>query len=99
MHIIFQQELGNGKVHFYADESWDQLKFKLTKEDSFPLGEWEAANYAWDALRQGEHIISDGACLWQYLNVEGGFETVTGHLFEGSLVMLSKIDPIFDGEN
>jgi hypothetical protein len=93
MHIVAQKELSIGKVHLHLEESWDHLKIQLTDNDSFPSEEWERVRYAWEALRDG-HIVSDGVCLWQY--IEHDFEGAQHSLFEGSIILLSEIDPIFN---
>ncbi|GHF92321.1 hypothetical protein [Streptomyces griseosporeus] len=93
MFLVFQKELSNGKVHLHAEESWDHLKIQLIDDDSFPTEEWEAARYAWEKLRDG-HIVSDGTSLWQL--IEHSYEGAQFSLFEGSVVLLSEIDPIFD---
>ena len=94
MHAIFQKELGNGKVHMHFDLDWDVLKYELTKLDTFDEQEWDSARYAIEALWNG-HIVSDGVCLWQHVDMTR--EPTDFSLFEGSVVLLNEIDPVFDG--
>lgn len=92
MFLVFQRELGNGKIHLHYEEDWDHLKIQLSNLDTFPFEEWEVARYTWENLREG-HIINDGSFLWQYFEVHPEAGEIP--LFEGSIVFLNEINPIF----
>lgn len=93
MVVVAQKSLANGKVYLHFSESWDELKNQLISLDEFSSAEWEAARFGWEALFNGD-IISDGAFLWQYLDLEEKSTDI--QLFEGGHVLLIDIDPVFD---
>lgn len=99
MYIIFEKSRANGTVAAHFDLNWDVLKYKLTQLDTFPSEEWESRRYAWENLRRGDSpIIDDGAAFWQYFDLEtlGFTEKDELELFNGQVILLNEIDPIFD---
>jgi hypothetical protein len=91
MHIAFRKDLGNGTVTMTSAGNWDGLKYQLSKLDYFDTRDWDG--FGLNHLRDGA-IVNDGAALWRYVNIEindvYGFE-----IFEGRIVSLQEIDPMF----
>jgi hypothetical protein len=95
MHALFRKELANGIVTSYIDLEWDVLKAKLAqiaKTDDIPIKAFDM-HFGWDNLRNG-YIINDGATLWCYWNDQKN--AMRYDLFEGQIVFLEEIDPIFE---
>lgn len=93
MLVVFEKSLSEGSVRAHVAQTWDELKYNLaTNVDTFPVVEWEAAGFGWNRLRQGD-IIADGANAWRYFDID--HMSPCTEIFEGRLIALSEIDPVF----
>lgn len=92
MVIVFEKSMSEGSVRAHTAGNWDELKLQLMKVDTFPAAEWERARFAWRHLRQGA-IIADGANVWRYFEADEMEPCV--EIFEGRLLALGEIDPVF----
>lgn len=93
MHITFSKSLANGTVSVTSADSWDGLKYQLSKLEHHDTEKWDR-HFAWENFKSG-YLIMDSASIWVYVN----FEISDKHdfeVFEGRLIDLNEVDPIFD---
>lgn len=94
MHIAFRKALSNGVVSITSAGNWDGLKYQLSKLDHHDTPEWDAHNFAWEQFKNGD-LIKDSTGIWRYINFEVK-DQYDLEVFEGRLIDLFEIDPIFD---
>lgn len=92
MHTVFQKALANGATAVHFDYDWSALKYKMTQTEGFGAADWDAHNFSWEQLRNGD-IINDGVSLWRYIDLE--FADSGIEIFEGRVIFLIEIDPVF----
>lgn len=92
MYAFFSKSLTNGKVTFYIDESDDILKAKLADDPDVET-ELIDRHFGWEYLRSGTILKGEDNLyqLWDETNHDNKVD-----LFQGEVVFLSEIDPIFD---
>lgn len=90
MHIVFCKSLTNGSVSMTSAGNWDGLKYQMTNLDHFDIRDWDSHDFSIEHLKAG-NIISDGAFLWRYVNVEV-LDKKDFEIFEGRVISLNEID-------
>lgn len=93
MHIAFRKSLANGIISVTSAGNWDGLKYQLSKLDYHDTEFWDR-RFAWERFRSGS-LIKDETGIWVYVNFEV-MDKYDFTVFEGELVDLFEIDPIFD---
>jgi hypothetical protein len=88
-----QKSLTTGIITTYIDESWDILKFKLTGVPNFPIGLFDK-HYGWKYIQNLSVILTDGSYLYQMWDESK--EDFNKNWFDGEIILLSEIDPVFD---
>lgn len=98
-HLAFSKSLATGIVSVTSADDWDTLKYYLSTIDYHDTEEWDT-HLAWENFRDG-CLIKDSASIWRYLNLNrdenfGVDAAIDFTIFEGELIDLSEVDPIFD---
>lgn len=100
MHIAFRKSLATGIVSITSSGNWDGLKRQLSELDYHDTEDWDR-HFSWENFRDGR-LIKDSTSIWRYINFDpdenfendGEYSNLT--VFEGELVDLQEVDPIFD---
>lgn len=93
MYLILQKSNATGRLTSYFHANWDMLKANLISEPEFPTELFDR-HFGWENLQNSTTILNDGDYLYQMWDESR--KEYKKDWWEGDIIFLSEIDPIFD---